>query len=334
MKKFTSLIAPILLLVSCEKALIDNGSKNDPVSNFESLWTTINEKYSFFEIKNIRWDSVYAHYAPMVNASTDDERLFNIMDSMLYDLRDGHVNLVSPFNLSRNWDWYLDFPENFDVDVIERNYLGTDHRRAGGLLYTIIDSIGYLYYESFSSSFSNANLDAVVNYFSGTKGVIIDVRNNGGGSLGRTFLLAQRFIPERRRVLITEEKTGPGPNDFGNRLTYSISPSSRGAYNGPVVVLSNRRCYSATNTFIGMMSMFDHVTIIGDQTGGGGGIPIDSELPNGWRYRFSASASYLPTEPEFNIEMGVPPDIIQNASEQNLANGTDDLLDRALDFLD
>lgn len=331
MKKILILLSAISILSSCEKALIDEDPNNDPQTNFDILWQTVNDKYSFFELKNINWDSIYNVYDPIVNENTSDEDLFAIMDTMLFALRDGHVNLISPFNLSRNWEWYLNHPVNFDYDVVERNYLGPNHRIAGGLRYTIIDSIGYIYYESFSSGFSVDNLKAVVNYFQGTKGVIVDVRNNGGGSLNNALVLTQVFADSSKQALITFEKTGPGPNDFGNGLSYTLGPFSEAHYDGPVYVLTNRSCYSATNFFAAAMQNYSNVTLLGDWTGGGGGIPVDFELPNGWRFRFSATATFLPNG--FNIELGVPPNRRQNNDPVINAQGVDQILDRALQEL-
>src|SRR5690606_15260142 len=124
--------------------------ENTPQENFDIFWQTFKDKYTFFSIKNVDWDSLYTHYDPMVNTSTSDEDLFAIMDSMMYLLEDEHVNLVSDFNVSRNWNWYIDYPANFNASVLERNYLESNHRIAGGLKYTIIDSVGYIYYGSFS----------------------------------------------------------------------------------------------------------------------------------------------------------------------------------------
>ena len=87
-----------------------------------------------------------------------------------------------------------------------------------------------------------------------------------------------------------------------------------------VIVLSNRRCYSATNDFIVRMKQAPNVTIIGGITGGGGGIPLSQELPNGWMIRFSAV-------PMFDAEMqhtefGVAPDIEAHISIED----TDDTI--------
>ena len=48
------------------------------------------------------------------------------------------------------------------------------------------------------------------------------------------------------------------------------------------IVLTNRHSYSATNDFVNSMRCFPNVTLVGDKTGGGSGLPFSSELPNGW----------------------------------------------------
>lgn len=332
--RFTLLLFLALSLWSCEKLFLDDNPSSDPQSSFDSMWETINNKYSYFIEKDINWDSVYTFYDPLIATSSSNEELFSLLDSMLYDLRDGHVNLIAPFNLSRNWNWYLDYPENFSFDVIERNYLDDDYRIAGGIRYRLIDSIGYMYYSSFGSSFSEENLDEIFTYLAPAKGIIVDVRNNGGGSLGLAFNLARRFVPSTQTVLISREKSGPSHDQFGPGIQYSLSPNSRPRCNVPVVLITNRQCYSATNTFTGIMSQFSAVTQLGDQTGGGGGIPVDFELPNGWRYRFSASQSYIFRNGDlFEIEEGVYPDVKMDLNPENLKNGIDDILEAAMAML-
>ena len=321
-------------LSSCEKLLMDNNPTADPQSCLDNMWMTIDQKYSYFIEKNINWDSTYIHYDALISDQSTDEELFQVLDSMLYDLKDGHVNLIAPFNFSRNWNWYLDHPENFSFSVIERNYLADDYRIAGGLRYRLIDSIGYIYCSSFSSGFTLENLDEVFTYLAPAKGVVMDVRNNGGGSLGRAFNLARRFTVTSQKVLVSREKTGPAHDDFGKQIEYTLSPSTGPRCQVPVVLLTNRQCYSATNTFAGILSQYAHVTQIGDQTGGGGGIPVDFELPNGWRYRFSATQSFIFVGGQlYEIENGIPPDIRMDLDPENLKNGTDDLLEAALDYL-
>lgn len=332
MKRLHLYLGLLFITMSCEKTLLPEEPGQDPLSNFNTLHQTIGDRYSFFEYKQIDWEALGQQYRRNIYSNMTDDSLFAVMDALLYQLRDGHVNLISPFNLNRNWEWYLNSPDNYNEDAVERFYLGDEYRIAGGFTYALLeDSIGYMHYGSFSSTFSGETLDAIFKYFENTKGLILDLRHNGGGSLNNTFRLAGRFTNETKTALIQDEKTGPGPQDFGNTLQYSIQPQGKNHYLKPVVLLTNARCYSATNTFTALTKSLDQFLHVGDTTGGGGGIPADYELPNGWNYRFSVSRSFLPNG--FNIEHGLPPDTAFDLDPTELASGKDGYIDYALSTL-
>ena len=58
------------------------------------------------------------------------------------------------------------------------------------------------------------------------RGLIIDIRSNGGGNLTNADLLASRFCNEKTLVGYTQHKTGPGHNDFSDLEPRYIEPSS------------------------------------------------------------------------------------------------------------
>ena len=332
MKRSCIAVLLAILLGSCEKLVMEQNPADAPRENFEHMWRTLDERYSFFTFKRIDWDEVYDRYSARVGEGMSDEELFDLLASMLFELRDGHVNLESPFDLSRNWQWYLDFPENFQYSVVERNYLGPDHRITGPLRNTVIDSVGYMYYPNFSAHVSEADIDHVMHRFRGLKGVIIDIRNNGGGNAQNITRLASRFADTRRHVHSQYFKNGPGHEDFlETPVKHYVEPEGAHRFTGPVIVLSNRKCYSAATLFIQTMRVFPHVTIMGDSCGGGGGYPISQELPNGWIYRFSSDKTLTPEG--FNIEAGIPPDVRASLDPDSAKAGIDTMIEQALDRL-
>ena len=124
---------------------------NSPTGNFEALWKLIDEHYCFLDYKGIDWDAIYEQYRVQITDDMDDDALFEVLGNMLAELKDGHVNLYSAWNTARYWDWYLDYPRNFDEALVEQ-YLGRDYRIGGGAEYTILqDNIGYVRYGDFSS---------------------------------------------------------------------------------------------------------------------------------------------------------------------------------------
>ncbi|MDU1905304.1 MAG: S41 family peptidase [Dysgonomonas sp.] len=326
--RILSVIICCLLFASC---FHEDDYGNSKRENFELLWKIMDEKYCFFEYKDIDWNDVYTRYSERIVEEMPNESFFDVMGEMLAELKDGHVNLYATHNVARYWKWYEDYPDNFD-EKIQRNYIGTDYAIAGGMKYKVLeDNIGYIYYGNFSSGVGESNLDQIINKMSVCHGIIIDVRNNGGGMLTNVEKIASRFFNEKTHVGYMMYKSGKGHNDFSKPHEKHIEPSDRLRYQKNVVVLTNRRCYSATNDFVNAMKYAPKATIIGDRTGGGSGLPLSSELPNGWSVRFSSSPM-LNAKSE-HTEFGIDPDIKVDMSDEDMLKGIDTIIETARRYL-
>ena len=331
MKKYN-----VIFLIICTLLLFSNCNERDeyttdPLTNFKSLWKQIDEYYCFFDYKKIDWDAVYAKYNTQINDSMNRYQLFDLLGKMLAELEDGHTNLISTFNISRFWNWHENYPDNFN-SVVQRHYMGTDYNIAGGLRYCILrDSIGYVYYGDFSSVVGEAHLDEMFMHFKDCKALIFDVRNNTGGTLTHSERIASRFLKEKMTVGYIMHKTGPGHNDFSEPYPINLSPSKRVKWMRPVALLTNRSCYSATNDFVCKMKLMQQVTVIGDKTGGGCGLPFHAELPNGWSIRFSSSPM-LNAQKEIT-EYGIDPDIKIDIVESDQLKNIDTIIETAITFL-
>lgn len=334
MKQFLNLILIILLFSSCEKVLMEKEPADDPVNNFEYLWKTADEKYSFFEYKNIDWNDIYDKYRPQIYPDMKKGELFYVLSEMLNQLHDGHVNLKSPFDVSR-YSFTYSSPENFNFRLIKDNYIGWDYRITGSLVNTTFErngnEIGYIYYGSFSSILQGADIDFAIASLKHTKGIILDLRSNGGGSVSNIYRLGSRFADEKRFIYSSALKNGPGHNDFGEPANVYLEPAGAYQYLNPVILLTNRGCFSATSFFATAMKAFPHVVQVGDTTGGGLGSPAGFELPNGWGYRFSVSRTLTPDGQ--NFENGVPPDITVWMDPLNEFNGIDDIMEKAIEII-
>ena len=326
------LISCLCLLSSCFR---EEEFDNDPQGNFEQLWTLIDQKYCFLDYKKIDWDAIHDKYQPLITPNMSNEGLFQVLGEMLGELRDGHVNLASAHNVSYYDNWYQDYPRNYRADIVEDYYLGrasSDYRTAAGMRYRAFENnIGYIRYESFSDPIGNGNLDEVLSYLAVCNGLIIDVRDNGGGNVTNSTSIASRFTNEKVLTGYIRYKTGKGHNDFSKPYAIYLEPSNNVRWQKKVVVLTNRSCYSATNDFVNQMRCLPNVTILGDKTGGGAGMPFTSELPNGWTVRFSASPHF--DADMQHIEDGIEPDIRVNMSEEDMKRDKDTLIEAACDFL-
>ena len=335
MKSHLLCLYAFLLALACTSCIREENPDDTPANNLETLWRIIDTQYCFHDYKEqegcLPWDEVYAKYRPRVHDGMTDAQLFEVLCDMLSELRDGHVNLYSAADVGRYWSWHEDYPANFS-DSLHRAYLGTNYRIASGIYYKILDdNIGYIYYGSFSSAIGDGNLDEVMHYLRLCNGLIVDVRNNSGGTLTYAERLAARFTNEKRLVGYIAHKTGTGHNDFSTPEAEYLEPSDGVRWQKRAVVLTNRSCYSATNTFVRDMRECPLVTIMGDRTGGGSGLPFSSELPNGWSVRFSACPMYDADMQQ--IEFGIEPDISVSLTQEDMARGKDTMIETARDFL-
>ncbi len=320
-------------LTSCHKI---EERADDPRGNFEALWSILDEHYCFFKEKGVDWDQVHDKYACRIGSEMTREELFIVCADMLDELRDGHVNLSAPFNTSYYRKWWSDYPQNFNKRLIEESYFNFNYRQSSGMIYGLLENnIGYIYYENFSATVGEGNLDYALNFLAAARGLIIDIRDNGGGSLTNVETLVARFIDRRTLVGYISHKTGPGHDDFSEpyAITYNPAGPGRVRWAKPVVVLTNRSTFSAANNFASVMKLLPGVRIAGATTGGGSGMPYSSEIPCGWSVRFSAcsmlDANGVSTEGGVTPTEGCAVDM----DPQDALNGKDTMLEKAMELL-
>ena len=76
-----------------------------------------------------------------------------------------------------------------------------------------------------------------------------------------------------------------------------------------------------------MMRILPRVTIMGDKTGGGSGLPFSAELPNSWSVRFSASPTLDAGMQQ--IEFGIDPDVSINMTIDDIRDNRDTIIEAA-----
>ena len=330
--KFFNFYIVAILMAAC---ISEDERPDNPTGNFEALWQIIDEHYCFFDYKQqeygLDWQEVYNKYKVRVNKEMTEVQLFEVLCDMLAELRDGHVNLSTSYDVGRYWTWQEAYPKNFS-DSLSRIYMGTDYKIASGLQYRVLDdNIGYIRYESCQDPIGEGNLDDVLSYFALCRGIIIDVRNNSGGDLTNAEKLAARFVHEKTLVGYMQHKTGKGHQDFSSMEPQYLEPSSNLRWHKPVCVLTNRSVFSAANEFTSMMHALPNVKIVGDKTGGGSGMPMSSSLPNGWSVRYSACPMY--DKDKQQTEFGIEPDYNVQLTDEDTMKGIDTIIEAARKLL-
>lgn len=320
-----------LFLVSCEKLFLGETIENTKTNNFEVLWNDFNDHYGRFKYKNIDWDSVYTVYRPQVNESLSEQEFFTLCAKMVSTLKDGHAILESEFN------FYV-YPLKqkyscFNANVIVHNYL-SDYIVNEPFVYgKLTNEIAYLYIANFMDEDNNyLFIDDFIDKYKDFSGIVLDVRNNGGGDEGEAKTIASRFTDKSYLYKYNFRRNGMEHDDFAEYKSY-INPAGNNKFLKKVVVLQNHYTGSAAEDFILMMQVLPNATIIGDYSSGNvGGCPITRELPNGWAYRIPTCEQLTPDKkPLENI--GIEPDIYIVYSINDETNGRDLILDKAIELL-
>ena len=326
---------------SCERAFMEADEPSDPVNVFDYLWNKVDQQYAFFDVKSVDWDSVYKVYRPMVYDDIELDSFFSVCGAMLNTLRDGHTNLISKFDVSHNDSVYYKMyaEKNIDEQVVVLNYLTLNYHSTGGFAHNAIRNgeVAYIRYGSFMDEITEDNLAYLMNRYKDCKGLILDLRQNGGGSIDNIRQLLSIFDNHRQPLYQTQIKSGPHHDEFKElTMVYADSTDYNNAfieepYTKPVAVLIDRGSYSATSFFAICTMGYDNIKLFGDYSGGGLGLPNGGALPNGWIYRFSITRTIAIDGG--NYENGVPPQERVILDPACTAQGIDNVIEAAADWI-
>ncbi len=330
MKKLIFIL--IVALTGCSKPFFKDEPEPNAVASFNYLWKECDEKYAFFEYKNIDWDEIKAKYQKQIYNGMPQLALFDVLFDMLNELRDGHVNLVSSFQVSR-FDITKLGLNNYNARLLKDHYLSDKYYISGAFSHDLLvdDNIGYIRYGSFTGEVSDGIMDFMLAKYQNTNGLILDLRANGGGDVTNIYKILSHFVKEKTFIYDSKIKNGKAHNTFALAEDAFVEPAKGYIYLKPVVVLTDRGSYSATSFFSLGVRAINHMTLIGDTTGGGLGAPNGGQLPNGWTYRFSVTETI--SHDGYNFENGVPPTIQIDLDPAEAINGIDTIMERAIEFI-
>jgi C-terminal processing protease CtpA/Prc len=211
-------------------------------------------------------------------------------------------------------------------------------------------SMGYLRMDAFEGSQDELLISQAMQRLSATRGLLIDVRRNGGGDQSGNALLSRLAT-----AAITRYKTSPRMADFTisqrpsyfaalswtpgqpfaawhDELVQPAAPEARYT-DRPVVLLTGTDCFSACDTFSSALKTNSLATVVGEPTGGGTGTPLVFKLPvTGLSFRYSVvrgmTADGKPIE-----GVGTAPDQLIERTQDERVAGHDEQLLKALTVL-
>lgn len=190
---------------------------------------------------------------------------------------------------------------------------------------------GYIRIVSFSGREEIADeFDYALERLKDTPGLIIDVRENPGGYGTPQRRIIGRLITSRTKGSVSFAKSGPGHEDFSTTDEY-FEPTGDWQYDGPVALLTNAITGSACDLFVCRMISTGRPVTIGTATHGNlTGTCVFVQLPCGLVARISGG--YISDASGRVIEgNGNVPDIPAEPTIADVVNGTDSVLERAVE---
>jgi len=313
---------------------------------FQDLWNTIDQHYGLFGVKTVDWDELWDEYRERASEADTDAELFDLLAELLSHLKDKHIWLISK---DRAWNcrmkascsladvddirtaWKAPFSESLVYTRYLHDKTVYSKEIVGGFLYP---TVGYLRISAFRDDTQAVGeaVDLALQTLAGVKTLVVDVRDNRGGSDLGVKAVADRFADRRRLFMTTAVRSGSSRDKLGLPVEWWIEPNGPRQFLNPVALLINRDTFSAGETFTLAMRVLPHVTIVGEPTAGAFSDAIDATLPNGWQYTYSIGV-WRDAQGNLWEERGLPPDVVVPLPEDSVASGCDTVLDWVLDHL-
>ena len=162
-----------------------------------------------------------------------------------------------------------------------------------------------------------------------TRGLIVDVRLNGGGSEPLAENFAGRFLEKEFVYAYSQYRNGPSHTNLTEKYERKVAPGGLWRYNRPVLLLIGQKCMSSSESFVGMMTGDPEVTTMGDHTCGSSGNPEMVHLPLGITVSVPQWIDHLPNGTVLD-ERGFQPQIPFQPATGAFEGERDDLLTAAL----
>lgn len=352
--KFAFAILLGLGFISCDKLFIEPDPKDYSQKSFEIFWSDINNTYPFFQYDKVDWKEMYELYRPQVTSNTSGFELFQIFTKMLRPLSDGHISLTykdKTWTNERYRQYAIDNPfqldNNYFFKNVKNNYLNNNetketwpnfievNKRDTVLVFGMINNdILYFKVETFLTTYPyEKKIDSLIKAIPNIRGMILDLRSNGGGSAQTMEKLASVLINNRVRYGTYKEKIGPLPESFGPPEDMTVFPNpGLKRFINRIAVLTNRYSVSATEHMVLVLKGQPNVRVIGDTTAGAFSPITQRTLPNGMEYTI---VNGIVTDRYGAIyeKLGIPPDETIILTESHYNQGKDPLIDKGIQFI-
>lgn len=292
----------------------------------------IESSYSYRELRTIDWDALFAQHAAKLERAKTPGQFAQRAGRMLAKAKDVHIWLdVDGTTYSSHKPKYK---PNYSLQLLPRRVEGWREHNNTVATGRLGDDVGYILVRSWSQGQGSA-LDPVfeaLERFSQAKGLIIDVRPNGGGSEMLAREVAGCFVDSPVVYSKNVNRVSDTASGFSEVFDRVVAPNpDRPRYKGKVAVLMGPGCMSSCESFLLMMKQAPRCTLVGGQSYGSSGNPKAYNLPNGVTVYLPSWKDLLPDGTLLEGK-GVEPDVPVKVSKRALEKG-DPVLAAALEVL-
>ena len=185
------------------------------------------------------------------------------------------------------------------------------------------DNIGYIQIDAFEDGVAD-KFEEKYNELnkSGLKGLIIDLRSNGGGVVDEATDIADLFTEKNKPVLIMKDKNG--------EETITKAKKEQVISNIPVVILTNETTASASEILAGALRDNYSAKLVGKTTYGKGVIQTVYKLTDGSGLKITTEEYYTPSHNKIH-KVGLVPDEEVEENTENEDNDTQ--LNKAIELI-
>ncbi|GGU97556.1 peptidase [Streptomyces filipinensis] len=330
----------------------------DPRTAFDIFWHTFEENYPFFARKGVDWHAVRDRYRPLVHKDTTKDELFGILGRTVRPLYDAHVTVrdgnrifgrvrpgtenpgpeldakVKKFIVARD---LKDVPYRQDFAAGRITYADLP----GGAGYLRISGFGGYAGENAPFTAEQAELDRALDTvltpgrIARLKGLVIDLRINGGGSDRLGIRIARRLTDTPYTAYTKRARNDPAdPTRHTRPEPVPVVPADAPRYTGPVAVLTGGSTVSAGETFTqALMDRPGRTVRIGQPTQGVFSDVMVRSLPDGLLFGLPNEEFLTRTGRTFD-GTGIPPQLTEPVfTKEEFAKNRDSAFDRAVDLL-
>ena len=148
---------------------------------------------------------------------------------------------------------------------------------------------GYINFNSFTDNCAKDVRRAFIDLKKqGAKGLVFDLRNNGGGSVSEAVSIINMFLPKGKTVLKMQGKLQRSNKEYKT----SVEPVDSVM---PMVVLVNGNSASASEIMSSSLQDYDRAIILGTRTYGKGLVQTTMDLPYNGQMKLTTAKYYIPS---------------------------------------